>query len=215
MQISITAIDGIEKPLRLEVSGFQVEISAFAKDRRLVISESDDSISVAVADTSSQEIAPEASTIKEEAFPQQPEATAIPEVSITQEEASPQQPEAAAIPEVSITKAEALPQQPEAPITKEEASPQQPEAASPLKAGEAQKPSSEGLFRKLADLRRRIASEAGLPAYTIFQDKSLHAMCEALPQDTQALKALYGVGEARSTKYGSMFMEVIRQHLAA
>ena len=70
------------------------------------------------------------------------------------------------------------------------------------------------LFRKLSDLRKRIAAEAKLPAYTIFQDKTLKEMCQVLPLDLQAMKAIHGVGEARLAKHGSMFIDVIRAHTA-
>jgi superfamily II DNA helicase RecQ len=104
-------------------------------------------------------------------------------------------------------KPEASPRKQEAAGAKEEAP-----MSGDVRAGQAP---SGGLFRKLSDLRRSIAEEARLPAYTIFQDKSLHAMCEALPQDIQALRAIKGVGEARITKYGDMFVDAIKRHLNA
>ena len=100
----------------------------------------------------------------------------------------------------------------DASITKEDALPPKPEAA--LLPTKVEKTSSDALFSKLSALRKQIATEAKLPAYTVFQDKSLHAMCEALPQDVQALRSISGVGEARLTKYGSAFIEVIKQHLS-
>ena len=74
--------------------------------------------------------------------------------------------------------------------------------------------SHDELYSKLSDLRKRIAVKEKLPAYTIFKNKTLQDMCEALPQDTQALKAIQGVGDARLAKYGDMFLDVIREHIA-
>jgi len=130
--------------------------------------------------------------------------------------------ENAGIISVAVEKLSSLNAEPQASAVKEETPlpKQEPEGdveatekASPPEALEGEKPCSDELFRKLTDLRKRIANENGCPAYTVFQDKSLHAMCEALPQDSEAMKSIHGVGAARLEKYGSMFIEVIRQHL--
>ena len=115
--------------------------------------------------------------------------------------------------EASITKEDVLPPKPKAALLPTIAPPKA-ETQEIVSASEAEKPSADALFSKLSALRKQIATEAKLPAYTVFQDKSLHAMCEALPQDVQALRSIPGVGEARLAKYGSAFIEVIRQHLS-
>ena len=115
--------------------------------------------------------------------------------------------------EASITKEDTLPPKPEAALLPTIAPPKA-EPQEVVSASEAEKPSADALFSKLSVLRKQIATEAKLPAYTVFQDKSLHAMCEALPQDVQALRSIPGVGEARLAKYGSAFIEVIKQYLS-
>ena len=133
-------------------------------------------------------------------------AVSITDASITKEEISLPEQQSQEVPEVaSPPEKEAL----------KAASPPEQKVLTAISVTEAEKSSPDVLFGKLSALRKRIAAEAKLPAYTIFQDKSLHAMCEALPQDIQALKAIHGVGEARLAKYGHMFIEAIRQHLAA
>ena len=188
MQISITAGDGMIKSLCLDVSGFKVKMRGLEADKTLVITDKDGSIAVSITD---------ASIIKEE-------------ISLP-EQKSQEVPEAASPSEQEALKAASPPKQ-EAPKA---ASPPEQKVLTAVSVTEAEKSSSDVLFGKLSALRKRIAADAKLPAYTIFQDKSLHAMCEALPQDIQALKAIHGVGEARLAKYGHMFIEAIRQHLAA
>ena len=71
-------------------------------------------------------------------------------------------------------------------------------------------PEPEGdMFRKLAELRRELATASGVPPYMIFHDKALWAMVEALPQDMAAFGKISGVGQAKLEKYGEMFLAVI------
>jgi len=65
------------------------------------------------------------------------------------------------------------------------------------------------MFKKLAELRREIASASGLPAYMIFHDKALWAMVEAMPKNMAAFSKISGVGQAKLEKYGERFLAVI------
>lgn len=78
-------------------------------------------------------------------------------------------------------------------------------------AGEVQEQSSP-LFEQLVALRRQIASESGLAPFIIFHDSTLSEMCQLLPMDLQELKAIPGVGEAKLTKYGQRFLDIIREY---
>ena len=199
MKIRITAGDGIVKSLSIDVSGFRVEVSDLEAKRTLVITEEGGSVFVSVPDIPSiAKAGIEASATKKESLPIQ--ETIAPPKAETQEVVSASEAEKpSADADVSS-------------IIKEDALPQKPESA--LLPTKVEKSSSDALFNKLSALRKQISTEAKLPAYTVFQDKSLHAMCEALPQDVQALRSIPGVGEARLAKYGSAFIEVIRQHLS-
>ena len=73
-------------------------------------------------------------------------------------------------------------------------------------------PCPEDLFRKLVELRKKLAAEESLPAYTIFKDQTLKDMSEALPLDRVALESIKGVGDARLEKYGDAFLDVIQKH---
>ena len=67
------------------------------------------------------------------------------------------------------------------------------------------------LFARLRALRMRIAEKRGVPAYMIFNDQTLRAMCEAMPETPEALLRLPGVGEAKLRNYGEDFLRVIRR----
>ncbi len=67
-----------------------------------------------------------------------------------------------------------------------------------------------GLFRRLRDLRRRLAEEADVPPYVIFGDRTLREMARHKPDAPEGLLALYGVGEHKLERYGEPFLEAIR-----
>ena len=68
----------------------------------------------------------------------------------------------------------------------------------------------EGLFQKLAALRKKVSSEAGVPQYVVFHDSTLRDMCRLRPADLESLKAVPGVGKAKLEKYGGLFIEALK-----
>ncbi|MEX2604734.1 MAG: DNA helicase RecQ, partial [Gracilimonas sp.] len=66
----------------------------------------------------------------------------------------------------------------------------------------------EDLFEILRKERKKLADEKGIPPYTIFPDTTLMEMAYYLPRDKDHLLALYGVGEVKLNKYGSIFIGV-------
>ncbi|HEY7699039.1 MAG TPA: HRDC domain-containing protein, partial [Vicinamibacteria bacterium] len=72
-------------------------------------------------------------------------------------------------------------------------------------------PGDEGLFEALREKRRAIAQERNLPAYVIFHDRTLAEMARLRPSSLAAMRSISGVGEAKLEKYGSLFLEVIRE----
>jgi superfamily II DNA helicase RecQ len=66
------------------------------------------------------------------------------------------------------------------------------------------------LLARLFTLRRRLAAEENVPAYVVFQDRTLKEMEEKKPKDLTALSALKGVGRVRLEKYGEKFLAVIK-----
>lgn len=73
---------------------------------------------------------------------------------------------------------------------------------------------SSDLFQRLVSLRRQIAREVKLPPYIIFHDASLRDMASKLPLDLEAMKGISGVGQAKLDKYGSRFIEAIRDYVS-
>lgn len=67
------------------------------------------------------------------------------------------------------------------------------------------------LFNALKNLRNRLAKEHGLPSYIIFNDKSLHDMCNLLPRNEEEFLLIHGVGQSKMEKYGRIFLDEIRK----
>ncbi|HEU5134850.1 MAG TPA: DNA helicase RecQ [Steroidobacteraceae bacterium] len=68
-----------------------------------------------------------------------------------------------------------------------------------------------GLFESLRTLRKRLADEAGMPPYIIFNDASLREMAQRQPTTLQEFSTIFGVGQAKLARYGGQFVELIRQ----
>lgn len=67
------------------------------------------------------------------------------------------------------------------------------------------------LFVELNKLRSSISREEKVPAYIIFNDKTLKAMASELPETENQFLAISGVGINKMEQYGEGFMEVIRK----
>ncbi len=74
-------------------------------------------------------------------------------------------------------------------------------------------PTSAGdpLFESLRALRKRLADEAGMPPYIIFNDASLWDMVQRQPTTLQEFSTIVGVGQAKLARYGGPFVELIQQ----
>ena len=68
------------------------------------------------------------------------------------------------------------------------------------------------LFEELRALRRRIASEKGLPPYMVFGDATLQQMAYYMPQSEDSLSRISGVGAVKLAQYGDDFLAVIREY---
>jgi ATP-dependent DNA helicase RecQ len=74
--------------------------------------------------------------------------------------------------------------------------------------------SDDTLFERLRTLRKRLASENGLPPYVIFHDATLRQMAQHKPLDLQRFAALPGVGEAKLARYAGEFLAAISEYCA-
>ncbi|HEX2168535.1 MAG TPA: ATP-dependent DNA helicase RecQ [Longimicrobiales bacterium] len=62
------------------------------------------------------------------------------------------------------------------------------------------------LFDRLRTLRKRLADEAGVPAYIVFSDATLKAIAEVRPASEEELLGVTGVGPAKLERYGRAFL---------
>ncbi len=69
----------------------------------------------------------------------------------------------------------------------------------------------DAVFQSLRALRKRLADEAGMPPYIIFNDASLWDMAQRQPMNLQEFSTIVGVGQAKLARYGGQFVELIRQ----
>ncbi|MFZ2512064.1 MAG: DNA helicase RecQ [Gordonia sp. (in: high G+C Gram-positive bacteria)] len=64
-------------------------------------------------------------------------------------------------------------------------------------------------FEALRRWRTSVATEAGIPPYTVFHDKTLVAIAELRPATTDELLTVSGIGAAKAEKYGEAVLEVL------
>jgi len=96
------------------------------------------------------------------------------------------------------------------PITTEDKKKKQKTAKATIE-GEANK----DVFTALKKVRYAIAKEENMPAYIIFNDKTLKLMASELPVTENQFLAISGVGMNKMEKYGEEFMNVIRKFKSA
>lgn len=70
-------------------------------------------------------------------------------------------------------------------------------------------PKDQALFDALKAWRLEEAKAAGIPAYCILHDKTLHAIVELRPQSHLALQAIPGFGPSKIKNYGAAVIEIV------
>ncbi len=70
--------------------------------------------------------------------------------------------------------------------------------------------SQEILLAALRKKRIEIAREEKVPAYIVFSDRTLTDMAMRRPPSLESLAQVKGVGEMKLSRYGEMFLAVIR-----
>jgi ATP-dependent DNA helicase RecQ len=81
-------------------------------------------------------------------------------------------------------------------------------ASRPPRAAPAQ---GDSLFEKLRDWRRAEAQAQAVPAYVIFQDRTLAEIAAARPRSLDALAAIPGVGRTKLERYGAAVLRLIAE----
>ncbi len=76
----------------------------------------------------------------------------------------------------------------------------------------ASNPVGDPLFDALRELRRQLASEAGVPPYVVFHDAALRAMAAGRPASRAELAEIPGVGAKKLEAYAEPFLKVIREN---
>ncbi|MEN9303672.1 MAG: helicase RecQ [Bacteroidota bacterium] len=71
----------------------------------------------------------------------------------------------------------------------------------------------EQLYDLLADLRKRISKQNGIPPFVIFQEPSLKDMCFQYPITLEELTNIQGVGTGKAQRYGEPFVELIKEYV--
>lgn len=61
----------------------------------------------------------------------------------------------------------------------------------------------------LIELRSRLRLDGNVPAYVIFDNKTLDCLVASKPKDISALADVHGLGEKRIAKYGQSILDAI------
>jgi ATP-dependent DNA helicase RecQ len=93
------------------------------------------------------------------------------------------------------------------PLPKEQAPAEK--AAARRRAAQEVDTGDEPLFQKLRELRRRLATEAGVAAYMVFSDATLRDMCRKMPSTPDEFLDVSGVGAVKAQKYAADFIQAI------
>jgi ATP-dependent DNA helicase RecQ len=70
----------------------------------------------------------------------------------------------------------------------------------------------DALFHHLRALRKQIADRKRVPAYVIFNDRTLRAMADHRPETPAQMLRIPGVGPAKLERYGREFLDAIAEH---
>jgi ATP-dependent DNA helicase RecQ len=91
--------------------------------------------------------------------------------------------------------------------------------AAPVRKTKVESDSWEGvddkLFQRLRELRRVLATDRGVPTYTVFGDRSLRDMARLRPTTESGLRMCHGIGAKKAEQFGSLFLKDIADHCAS
>lgn len=71
-------------------------------------------------------------------------------------------------------------------------------------------PEQFAVFARLREVRKRLAEEHGVPVYTVFTNEQLADIDRKPPTNAKDLSAVDGVGPARTEKFGTAILAVLR-----
>jgi superfamily II DNA helicase RecQ len=70
------------------------------------------------------------------------------------------------------------------------------------------------VFQTLKKWRLSIARANDVPAFVIFNDKTLHAIASARPRSAASLLAVSGIGPTKAAQYGEDVLRLVAQAVA-
>lgn len=73
----------------------------------------------------------------------------------------------------------------------------------------------ETLLQRLREQRTALARAESIPPYCVFNDRTLRDMALRLPVDRSSLLQIHGIGAAKASKYGEIFLDLIRDYTDA
>ena len=68
----------------------------------------------------------------------------------------------------------------------------------------------ENRFQLLKQWRRQKSLELDIPAFIVFSDRTLRNLAVTNPQQTEGLRLIHGIGDAKIEQYGSEIMSIIK-----
>ncbi len=72
----------------------------------------------------------------------------------------------------------------------------------------------DGLLQRLKEVRTKEAAKERLPAYMVFSNAALEDMAKKKPLTEEEFLSVSGVGDAKLTRYGEVFLKAISEYLA-
>ncbi|MCA9572153.1 MAG: HRDC domain-containing protein, partial [Myxococcales bacterium] len=69
------------------------------------------------------------------------------------------------------------------------------------------------LMATLREIRRQIADQKDVPAYTVASNRTLEDMARLRPTSKRAMLAVHGMGPKRYDQYGSVFIDAIKLYV--
>jgi DNA helicase-2/ATP-dependent DNA helicase PcrA len=81
-------------------------------------------------------------------------------------------------------------------------------------SGDRDRSTDDPLFGALAEWRRNLARASGVPAYVIFNDRTLHDLVESKPTSKTALLTINGIGPVKAERHGDAVLDLVRRHSA-
>ena len=73
-------------------------------------------------------------------------------------------------------------------------------------------PADTGLFDRLRQLRKTIATREHVPPYVVFSDATLRDMCRLQPRTLAEMLEVKGIGEMKLEKYGEEFLQCLKDN---